>query len=503
MRHSTELSVYFLVVITGAMVLFALGTWHGIGMRPDSMAYLGLSPDRFQQGPTYTSLIDLLALLGIAPVRAASVLNILSLILNITLMFLILNDCRVRPPMICLAAAIMVLCPQFMYAHVTILSEPLTSNFLLATYFFMSRHLRSGHPIAFAMAACLAALCVLTRFALVPVIAACSLTLLIYGHGDLRRRFTSSILFGLIASAIIIAWYLYDQTSGGTGIGRQAAFLGDPDAETFRAALATLSAYVLPNSLPSFVTLTAVLVVVLLLGFLIATALPARTRHTDDLPGLPTARVVSIFLLLYLPFLVLALFIEANLTIHARYLLPVFISGLVLAFSLIAGQPGTDALARLRPAALILAVALVGTYAVRTAAMTRTHMTDGNFYAAPIWQNSPTMAHLDNLRDGVAVYSNGYDVIRLIKGVEALKSPELFERRTGKPDPETSPEQEIAEVKKRVADKSAVVAILTGVDWRFYLVDEQRLVRDADLTLLYDEADGRIYGSRSSFKSSN
>ncbi len=499
MRQSTELKVFFFFLVAFATGLFAAGTWHGIGMRPDSMAYLGLSPDRFQQAPTYTALIDLLAGMGVQPVLAATVLNILSLILNITLMFLILNDCKVRPRMIFLAALIMVLSPQFMYAHVTILSEPLTTNCLLGTYFFMSRYLRGDNVSAFVLASCLAALCVLTRFALVPLIAACSLTILVYGHGDLRRRLVSAIVFGLIASAIIIGWYLYNQTSGGTGIGRQAAFLGDPDTETFRAALTTLSAYVLPSSLPPIITLTALVVV---LGFVIAligTALKVQT-NPDDLPGLPVARTISFFLLVYVPFLVLALFIEANLTIHARYLLPVFISTLVLGFALVGGQPGTDMMNRLRPAALILALALTGTYAVRTAAMTRTHMTEGNFYASPVWKNSPTLAHLDNLRDGVVVYSNGYDVIRLVKGVDALKSPELFERRTGRPDLGTSPEKEIQEVRKRVADQNAVVAILNEVDWRFYLVDEERLIREADLTLLYEEADGRIYGSPDSFK---
>jgi hypothetical protein len=477
----------------GALVLFLLCTWHGIGLRPDSIEYLGLAPEGFQQGPTYTGLISLLSAAGLSAIAAATALNFLLLLANLGLTALLLRGAEVPAALAALATALILLAPQFLYVHVTVLSEPLAIGLLLSVTCLLGVVLRGGSLKLAVAAGGLAGLCVLTRFALVPIVAAGSLALLLYHPAPFRTRLVSSFLYGGSASAIFALWFVSDQMAGGPGVGREAAFLGSPDTETWTAALDTLAAYLLPSIVPNLITYTLVAFTAAVLAALVVLACWPR-KNPMGYPGLATARIASLFLATYVPFIVFALFVEANLTIHARYVLPVFLAAILLVFSSLFGTSGVIQFQPARPAVLLLLLLLAFSYLVRSVEMALSHAREGNFYASPEWRDSATLARARGLPDHIAIYSNGHDVIRLLAGREAARSPQMFERRTGQPDPGQSVEEEIARLQTEVANGTAVVVFFDAIDWRFYLVNETELVEKASLPLLFAEEDGRVYG---------
>ncbi|NWH08873.1 MAG: glycosyltransferase family 39 protein [Alphaproteobacteria bacterium] len=484
-----------LLAIAGlALVPYAIGTRWGIGLRPDSTLYLGLWSDGRHQAPLYGWLIEAAYIFLPSPKVAAWLANAALLFANLAIFGRMLMKARLSVVGVAMGVLILLFLPQFLYVHVTVFSEPLFLLCIFATFLSVARYIERDSRQWLWIAAACAALTVLTRFSGVPLIGAMALVILAYDRGPLwQRRLPRSIEFGAIASAIFLVWLLLDRLDGGMGVGREAALLGNPDQQTFVKALDTFSLYLLPSIVPLWLRVLALFAG---LGLLTSAAVWVLRPRESEAPqrGLSIGRTAAVFFLCYAPFLFLTLFVEANLTIHERYVLPLYVSALLIVASAWGNGWPAWRTVDLHPYFLAVAVVILGLNAVRGTVQTVNLFANGNAYASPIWYGSATIARVRDLPAGMKIYSNAPDAIRMLAERPADFWPQLFDSRTGKEDPARPFERQMREVRDEVKAGRAVIVQLDAVDWRFYLIDEQSLARELGLSPTFAENDGRIYG---------
>lgn len=496
-----------LLAILAGILVYVLGTWRGIGLRPDSVIYLGFWDEGRQQAPLYTRMMDLGALGGADRMVVAWWLNLALLACNLVLVHAILARCSVRPLLSALALVALVLLPQFAYVHQTVLSEPVSILTLLATLALLAGALREGGMALVVAAGLMGAAAVLARFASAPLIGAGALALLFYAPGTWRERLLRAVVFAAIASVLFLGWMAWSRAAGGAGVDRELAFNGTPGREVFLGALDTLSAYVLPSFLPGLVRRAAVAGMAALLVLLMTVLLPLRrgaigrveaASEAGAATALAFMRPAMLFVALYVPFVVLTLFIEHGLHVHARYVLPVYV--ILLMVTLVRfGRAGAEGSDWSMPARLLLAglVAIVVLNGLRGTVATYQLMREGNFYTSDLWAKSPVIGAAGNLDPGLRIYSNAPVAIRLLARRPAEFWPRHYDYRTGKAFPGQPFDAELAQVVAEVRAGKAVLVAVDQADWRPYMASEWEIVAALGLQPASRRKDGRIYAAPS------
>lgn len=280
-------------LIALAIALFTAGTWWGIGLRPDTMLYFDVGPDALRQAPLYQWLISFGAAAGFEPRTAALGINLLLYAGSFGLMFVILREAGVTFLLSLLGVAVVLLAPQVNVVFFTALSEPAFIACLLGFFFAMSRFLSGGGYAFMAIAAVFAGGCVLARFAGAPAVAAGCLALLLFRPVPVLTRFIESFLFGAIASALFLSWYVTDQLAGGRGIGREAGIHGFPAAQDWYDTFTTFSVLLAPGAIPPI--LRAVILAVFALATLYLTWRVVRPTRPGENEAPAVARVAMLF----------------------------------------------------------------------------------------------------------------------------------------------------------------------------------------------------------------
>ncbi len=488
------------VIVALSVFLFVICTFLGIGLRPDSVIYLGLWEEGRQQGPLYAQLIDIASIFGSDVEVVAWYVNLILLLITVNLLFSELVRNGVDQKMAALGVVVIIFLPQFMYVHATVLSEPLYFALFLGVLALVSRTMEGAGIWICVAAGVVAGLSVLTRFSGIPIIAAGGLSILVYGCQNFKRRLSLSVLFSFTASVIFLGWLLYDRAGGGEGVGRQIAFLGDPDWATFIRGLNTISAFFVPSAIAIPIRAFVFVLAMLSLLFLIYYALKLVDRESGNrTPAI--ARVAMMHVVTYAPFLILTLFMEFGLGIHSRYLVPVYIAACIALLTMFCRSSEVlngDLGYRV---AMVVMLALLASNVVRGSYSAYKLATKGNYFKTAEWLQSPTLLRVGALDPDVKIYSNGPDAIRLLLRRKAYFWPRLYDSRTGVEHPLHPFDKEMAQLAREVADGSAVVVGFDNVDWRAYLATEEQLVNELDLPLVNEESDGRIYGIDSNTKS--
>lgn len=492
----TDWRVFLAFFACVALLIYVLGTWHGIGLRPDSVLYLGAWEERRQQAPLYGWLIDFGVGFGLHRLFAAWLVNAVLLVVNLAVFMMLLREARVTTFGVLCATAIVLLLPQFSYVHLTVLSEPIFILCLLASLLFTARYLETRRRHDLVLGALFAGAMVLARFAGVPIVGVGALAILLYGQGGLKARFLESVLFGLIGVGVFIGWLVLDQLFGGTGVGRKAALLGDPDFQTFARAYETYSTFFLPVVFPEI--FRGLVLAGLSFGIIALGWVALRPGSINDRSVPPIARLSAVFIACYLPFLLFTLFVEANLPVHDRYLLPIYVCSVLLVAALFARNAVTQSLQPFALVVLLGGLFLAGLNGVRTVKQVYVHVNEGNYYASQAWQHSPTLERLKTLDRDLKIYTNAPDAVRMLADREAEFWPMLFDRRTGMDDPQNPLKRQLSVASDEVQAGQAVIVSFKPIIWRFYLMKEAELVEKLGLIVLHRQNDGVIYGSPTS-----
>src|SRR5688572_28945367 len=114
--------------------------------------------------------------------------------------------------------------PDIVAIHTFALTEALFIFLTVSCLITLSRFLETDRWWYLVAAALLAALAVFTRYVGGAVIGTGVIALLLVGKPDWRKRFTSAIAFGAIASAPVLVWLLRNSRLGGGATDRHLDF---------------------------------------------------------------------------------------------------------------------------------------------------------------------------------------------------------------------------------------------------------------------------------------
>jgi hypothetical protein len=253
-----------------------------------------------------------------------------------------------------------------------------------------------------------------------------------------------------------------------------------------RTGLDTISAWLLPETIPVGVRAFVAAVAVAALGLL-------WRRLTVTLAGQALTRVVGLFVLCYLALLLATItFVYSNVPLDARLLVPLLVSAILVGWRLPdAAAPGTPARRGLLAACWTLAI-LAG---VRAGAWVAVAEVEDLGYASRAWRQSAIVEAVRALPGDVLIVSNAPDAIYVLTGrraefVPLRANPFTRALRTDYP-------VALAALDARLRAQPSALVYFRWLRWRWYLAPERELVEVLSLARVADVAvEGALYAPR-------
>lgn len=525
-RQSFLASLLILGLLAGLgtfLVLYA--TPQGLALSDDSIAYIAgarsiLGGDGYRAAwlasnkpvthfpPGFSSVLALVGLSGLDPLRGTRFVNSLLFGTNIFLLGLIgWRMTRSQIAGIVLAFLFLVNASLFR-VHTAAMSEPLYIFFTLASFLSFSRYFGtqqlvdvnagagSRTPTSWLfLTAVLTAFAYLTRYAGLALLATFGVALILL-HDTWRKRLVSAgtFLAGFIPFAL--AWSIRNRLLADSATNRTVVY-HPITLENIQMGIYNFSVFLMPFEewrralmrIPNFFAALLIFIVSVLLIWMVLKGLkkffkPA-TEMTEVLSFINTLYVFG-----YLSSLIVTMtWFDAATKFQLRIVAPVFVSLLImLAFFGVWLWQKQKTLWR---AAVIVLALCIFTLSVQAMSGTIAQLRKGGQgYASFRWFDSEAMQFLRGLPEGARIYSNQVGPVYLYTGRAGYVLPDLVDAVTGLPRGRY--EEGIAELQQDVLSGEAVLAL-----FRFGAADEdvQSVYMDISngLYLAHDTRGDKIY----------
>ncbi|WKZ36447.1 MAG: phospholipid carrier-dependent glycosyltransferase [Anaerolineales bacterium] len=525
-RQSFLASLLILGLLAGLgtfLVLYA--TPQGLALSDDSIAYIAgarsiLGGDGYRAAwlasnkpvthfpPGFSSVLALVGLSGLDPLRGTRFVNSLLFGTNIFLLGLIgWRMTRSQIAGIVLAFLFLVNASLFR-VHTAAMSEPLYIFFTLASFLSFSRYFGtqqlvdanagagSRTPTSWLfLTAVLTAFAYLTRYAGLALLATFGVALILL-HDTWHKRLVSAgtFLAGFIPFAL--AWSIRNRLLADSATNRTVVY-HPITLENIQMGIYNFSVFLMPFEewrralmrIPNFFAALLIFIVSVLLIWMVLKGLkkffkPA-TEMTEVLSFINTLYVFG-----YLSSLIVTMtWFDAATKFQLRIVAPVFVSLLImLAFFGVWLWQKQKTLWR---AAVIVLALCIFTLSVQAMSGTMAQLRKGGQgYASFRWFDSEAMQFLRGLPEGARIYSNQVGPVYLYTGRAGYVLPDRVDAVTGLPRGRY--EEGIAELQQDVLSGEAVLAL-----FRFGAADEdvQSVYMDISngLYLAHDTRGDKIY----------
>jgi 4-amino-4-deoxy-L-arabinose transferase-like glycosyltransferase len=432
------------IAVTGAL-LVKINTPFGLGMDPDSGLYImgarnllaGNGYSKFSgtdsyrlitiEPPIYSCILAFIGLFGIDVIRAARLLNMVLIGLDLLLFAgLIYYETRNKP--LTIFAELMFLFSMPMFLRYTwALTEPLFMTFLLGCLILYYRFLRSQRAVWVAALGFGTSILYLTRYAGIYLAAVWLPAILLVSSPKNRLKHALLYLAGLLP--LIIFHSAWNYLSTGTFNNREIYLPGMENAAGKLApALSVLEGWFTRTG-EGLASHTASLVVLcLLVAILLAVAVYSglwlykragnvRERSTLQAILFPLSLSIPLYIALVL---IIAFFYDNKLTLNDRVLSLMWFFGLYLfiLFASLLIQKG-----RIRRIAVYACLAFILVFSVIKFQKASTALrADGQFYASIAWRSLPSIEYIKQSNKDL-IYSDRPFAIYLLTGKVVYQIP--------------------------------------------------------------------------------
>lgn len=227
--------------------------------------------------------------------------------------------------------------------HGWVMSEPLFISLTLAALLAFSIYIQRGNKLLFVLAALLAGLSIMVRYAGIAILPVMLIALLVFRPGRLKMKLFLSFGLTLIVIGPLLFSLLRNFSEAGAGVGREIVFhMMRPELAWLY--LTELSSWFAPNHLPLDENVRALIAMVIAFGipvyFIWREYLRLKSGDPTPREGRSEIPWMSLlYILAYIAVLIVnSLLFDAATTSTAppRYLLPVFVITVILFVSLVA-----------------------------------------------------------------------------------------------------------------------------------------------------------------------
>ncbi len=504
-RYLRNKSFLLLVLISLAGVLTILySTSWGIGIGHDQLGYiqgaenlvrgqgyshftpLGELKATIQWPPFYSLTLSTFGLVGISVVEGARWLNALLFGINILLVgFIAYRKTSLWPAVF---ASFLILTSGVMLGiHTVAFSEPLYIFLGLVGLYFLDTYLNNSRSHLLILAALSMGIATVTRYMGVTLIATLCIGVIFLGKRPWRRRFLDCFIAGLVASLPLLMWIVRNRLVTGQTASRhlQVHFI---KLRHLREGLYTVALWFLPERIPSSSTaLTLLAVVSVVSGLLIIPWFRNRSAATFFYLN-------ALYIVTYCLGLALFIsFVSLDLAFDARYLSPVFVSG-VLILSLCVHRITFQASKPIVVGVAVLCVFFSFFYSVRAFLFVNKIHRDGWGWENRFWKQSELVTAVKNLPGDTRIYANYATGIAYLSQRKIGDLPIKFDEHTEIPSADYHEKlKEIGETSR--TRRTAIIYI----NWfRPHFISEDELQQTLGLRKIVSTPQGSIYEVSSS-----
>jgi hypothetical protein len=376
--------------------------------------------------------------------------------------------------------------------HTMAWSESSFILFELLSILLLLRYLKDPLKQTLVLAAVVAGLSLLCRYAGLALVATGILSILFLGGREQRDRVTDACVFagvGLLPMAIWVArnWYL-----GGSMVNRTIAFhpIG---LEQMLDVPAVLAGWFSLSWGFGFDAGALLMLGLMVAAFLLSYGWLSKTELIDGRRAEAIVNVMGFVVIIYLGMLALSLaFLDAQIPLDSRTLSPIYIPSIIWLIALSSRFIFVLEFHRtvrwLIP--IYLSLLLVAQLQVSLNWLQFNYQT-GIGYAGREWRESQILNRLKKENSSKLLFSNAPDVLYTLLDKPAVMVPRKTHTDTNLPNQDYA--SQISELAWKLRRHDGLLIYFYNVGWRWYLPTAEELERTLDLQALAHENDGVIY----------
>lgn len=480
-----------LAVLGTFLTLYA--TPQGLSLSDDSIAYIAgarsiLNGNGYREAwlasnqpvthfpPGFSSILALIGLSGLDPLRGTRFIN--SLLFGANTFLLGLIGWRMTKSQIAgvLLALFFLFNASMFRVHAAAMSEPLYIFFSLASFLTFEQYYSgveqqaaepsSGLPldarVRLILTAILTACAYLTRYAGLALLATFLFALILL-HDNRRKRLTSAGIFLASFIPFALAWSLRNKLAADNATNRTLAY-HPLTAENIEIGIYNFSEFLVPvetwrRALIKIPNLFAFIFFAVAIGLLFWVACKGLKKFVQ--PSTERPEILSFTNALYIfgylaSILSSMLLFDASTKFKLRINLPIYVSLLVLLVWFVFWLWQKRAVHwRVLAAVITISILALSVYDMSLAVAQLRK--GGQGYASFVWFDSEAMASLRDLPEGIKIYSNQVGPVYLYTDRPGYVLPDLVDPVTGLP--RAGYKEGVAALKQNVLSGNAVLAL--------------------------------------------
>jgi len=446
---------FALLALSGTfLILYA--TPQGMGIFDDSIAYIAgarslLAGQGYREAwlasnqpvthfpPGFSSILALVGLSGLDPLRGTRFVNALIFGANIFMLGLIGWRMTKSKGAGIVLAVLFLVNGQLFRVHTTAMSEPLYIFFTLAAFLAFSQYFvleRQGRTsVKFLIfAAVFTAFAYLTRYAGLALFAALLVSLLILQH-TWRKRLTSAGIFLAGFIPFVLAWGIRNRLLAENATNRTLVF-HPITAENIQLGIGNFANFILPVEVwrrelikvPNLFAAILAVVVLALLVWVLLKGLKKFFKPSAEMPEV-LSFISVLYIFAYLSSIIASMTLfDASTKFQLRIVAPVYVSLLIMLVYLGWWLWQKQKIVLILFSLTVFALSLYGFSDTLTQLRK-----GGQGYASFQWFDSDAMKFLRTLPEGARIYSNETAAIYLYTNRPGYVLPDLIDPVTGLP----------------------------------------------------------------------
>ncbi len=480
--------------IASSMLFISLK--HGIGVSPDSVAYIRAAAEFREEGnfhsfpshwpPLYPLLLSFVGSFSANTLLAIKLFHSIMFGLNVVVISIICIPEGTHRNLSCvLFSVFLFLSPQFFSIHQMAWSEV---PFITLLFAGLVLPYKNQSKKIILLSAVLIGLATLTRYAGIYFIAIGALSTLILSKGTLLKKSIFSLVYFLIALLPLLTYSIYNLATRGSSTNRELA-IHLASIEHVKALANMLATWFLPNNPTSLSSVLIGLLCLLVLVSLTYSVLKSDLKLTKNW----TFFLFSIGLG-YVAFIFISIsFFDAYTPIDVRIFLPLYISLWGTIFALLSTRlKDSPRFIAIIPFTLIVVVTYTNSQKTKDALSQSIH--NGVGFLSKDAAKLPILNAAAKLSKHKSIYTNALDFLYIHRGIDAKSIPKKYSPVSLKPTPDY--QANIGEVISEISDGNAVMIYLSGFYWRQYIPTPLEVAATDELDIIYSGKDGVIFSKK-------
>lgn len=489
LRHAQGIALGLLAALATFLILYA--TPQGLSLSDDSIAYIAgarsiLSGDGYREAwlasnqpgthfpPGFSSMLALIGLSGLDPLRGTRFIN--SLLFGANTFLLGLIGWRMTRSQIAgvMLAFLFVFNASMFRVHVAAMSEPLYIFFSLAAFLTFSNYfgiqelapvsdsLLSDSRILLILTGILTAFAYLTRYAGLALLTTFLATLTLL-HDTWKKRITSVGIFlaGFIPFAI--AWGIRNKLTADNATNRTLVY-HPLTTENIETGIRNFSLFLVPLEtwrralikIPNLFVIILVLIALALLVWVMSKGLKKLIQPSTQRPEI-LSFTNALYIFAYLASMISSMLLfDASTKFKLRIVSPIYV-GLLIMLVLFGYWLWQKRAIYWRALTAVIAIFILTLSVYDMSDVVKQLRKGGQGYASFQWFDSQAMEFLRELPEGIRIYSNQVAPVYLYTGRPGYVLPDLVDPVTALP--RGNYEEGVAALQSDVLTGNAVLAL--------------------------------------------